>query len=471
MKQLLLIAIISITINSTSFGQTNRIYLDSNWRETTASNAAYYEEWKEDRSGMNGSFKEFYISGKLKKKCNYKDDFLDGLSTSYYENGQLESKGSYKYGKRDGKWESWYENGQLQSREIYVTLFKEKMKLNDITSYQIGEQEEWYEDGQLRLKGKYDKGEKVGVWQSWHENGKLKSEGKYVDGYKEGIWKFWYDGGQIKEKGSFKEGGEIGLWESWHENGQMASKGNYVVVPKKEGYYYTGLPTDKDGLWESWYDNGQLAEILKYRKGDLVGTAEQWHLNGKKAAEYDFGKGKLLSGWDKDGSALVTNGEGKMKHYDFEGNLISSGNYKNGHKVGNWKFFVEEDYSYIKTFEGDEPTEIEKRSSILKDKIFTIVEESAEPVGGMRNFYMYIKRTLKYPRVAKRLGYDGKVFLSFIIDKEGRVTHAYVVKSVCFSLDREALRIVRNSPNWKPGMQYGRAVRQKMTFPLNFRLN
>ena len=88
----------------------------------------------------------------------------------------------------------------------------------------------------------------------------------------------------------------------------------------------------------------------------------------------------------------------------------------------------------------------------------------------MNVFYSYIRTNLEYPKAAKKLNQQGKVFLSFVIDKKGQITYAQVVRGVGFSLDREALRILRESPNWHSGKQRGRAVRQKMVFPINFRL-
>lgn len=104
------------------------------------------------------------------------------------------------------------------------------------------------------------------------------------------------------------------------------------------------------------------------------------------------------------------------------------------------------------------------------DKVFTIVEESAAPVGGMTTFYKHIKKNLKYPRQAKRMGIEGKVFLSFIVDRDGSITDIQVIRGIGGGCDEEAVRILKGSPKWKPGKQRGRPVRQKMTFPINFKL-
>jgi protein TonB len=105
------------------------------------------------------------------------------------------------------------------------------------------------------------------------------------------------------------------------------------------------------------------------------------------------------------------------------------------------------------------------------ETIFKIVEESAMPKGGMSEFYKYVKKNLDYPRQAKRMGIEGKVFLEFIVNKDGSIVNAKVIRGIGGGCDEEALRIIQDSPKWNPGKQRGKAVRQRMTFPLNFQLN
>lgn len=116
------------------------------------------------------------------------------------------------------------------------------------------------------------------------------------------------------------------------------------------------------------------------------------------------------------------------------------------------------------------PVEEEPEEEEVVDQIFTIVEESAAPEGGMKSFYKYIRKNLSYPRQAKRMGIEGKVFLSFIVDKDGSITNISVIRGIGGGCDEEATRILKEAPKWKPGKQRGRAVKQKMTFPINFKL-
>jgi periplasmic protein TonB len=102
--------------------------------------------------------------------------------------------------------------------------------------------------------------------------------------------------------------------------------------------------------------------------------------------------------------------------------------------------------------------------------IFTVVEETAAPIGGMSAFYEYVAKKIKYPAQAKRMGIEGKVFVEFVIEKDGTITDVKAIKGIGGGCDQEAERILAAAPKWKPGKQRGKPVRQKMVLPINFKL-
>ncbi len=95
------------------------------------------------------------------------------------------------------------------------------------------------------------------------------------------------------------------------------------------------------------------------------------------------------------------------------------------------------------------------------DEIFTIVEESASFPGGLQAWAKFLQKELKYPRQAQRMGIEGRVFIQFIVERDGSLTDIKVVKGIGAGCDEEAVRVLKNSPKWKPGKQRGKAVRQK----------
>ena len=101
------------------------------------------------------------------------------------------------------------------------------------------------------------------------------------------------------------------------------------------------------------------------------------------------------------------------------------------------------------------------------EQVFTKVEKMPEYPGGVLAMQLYLQTNIKYPQAAN--GAEGRILVQFIIDTDGSVTEAKVVKPVNLHLDAEALRVINAMPKWKPGTQKGKAVRVKYTIPINFR--
>ena len=99
------------------------------------------------------------------------------------------------------------------------------------------------------------------------------------------------------------------------------------------------------------------------------------------------------------------------------------------------------------------------------------VEEMPSFPGGLSALFNYLSMNVKYPIVAEENGIQGRVIVAFIVEKDGSITDARVVKSIDPSLDREALRVIRSMPRWIPGKQDGVPVRVKYNVPVNFRLS
>ncbi len=105
------------------------------------------------------------------------------------------------------------------------------------------------------------------------------------------------------------------------------------------------------------------------------------------------------------------------------------------------------------------------------EQVFLIVEDQPEPSGGMGAFYEYLGKNIRYPEQARRMGVEGRVFVEFVVDKDGSLTNVRVVKGIGAGCDEEAVRVVNGAPNWKPGKQRGRPVKVKMTVPVFFKLS
>jgi periplasmic protein TonB len=137
---------------------------------------------------------------------------------------------------------------------------------------------------------------------------------------------------------------------------------------------------------------------------------------------------------------------------------------------------IEEEIDVKFDVEASEETKIQEVVVVAEEpkeeveEIFTIVEEPASPKGGMPAFYKYVGEKVKYPAQARRMGIEGKVFVEFVIGKDGSISEVRAVKGIGAGCDEEAVRIVQGAPSWTPGKQRGKAVKQRMVLPITFKL-
>ncbi len=106
----------------------------------------------------------------------------------------------------------------------------------------------------------------------------------------------------------------------------------------------------------------------------------------------------------------------------------------------------------------------------VEEEVFMVVENMPEFPGGMGELMKFLSKNIKYPTIAQENGVQGRVIVQFVVNKDGSIVDPVVVRSVDPYLDKEALRVVKAMPKWKPGMQRGKAVRVKYTVPVTFKL-
>ena len=184
------------------------------------------------------------------------------------------------------------ENNQLVKKKVETAFSNTKAKTDDI--YRT-----WHSNGQLSSEGKYENGEKVGVWKGWFSNGQLAVEGEYENREEVGIQRMWYLNGQLFHEGKYENGKEVGIHKWWHSNGQLEYEGKYengeeVGIHKGwyfnrqlscEGKYENGKEV---GIHRTWYLNGQLSSEGKYENGEEVGIHRVWDLNGELIFEEEY---------------------------------------------------------------------------------------------------------------------------------------------------------------------------------------
>ena len=106
-----------------------------------------------------------------------------------------------------------------------------------------------------------------------------------------------------------------------------------------------------------------------------------------------------------------------------------------------------------------------------EEVIFMVVESMPEFPGGQQALFKYLAENVKYPVIAQENGIQGRVICQFVVNKDGSIVDVVAVRSSGEpSLDKEAIRVIKSMPKWKPGKQRGKPVRVKYTVPVNFRL-
>jgi len=106
-----------------------------------------------------------------------------------------------------------------------------------------------------------------------------------------------------------------------------------------------------------------------------------------------------------------------------------------------------------------------------EEVVFMVVESMPEFPGGQQALFKYLSENIKYPVIAQENGIQGKVVCQFTVNKDGSIVDIEVVRSGGDpSLDKEAVRVIKTMPKWKPGKQRGKPVRVKFTVPVSFKL-
>jgi TonB family protein len=246
-------------------------------------------------------------------------------------------------------------------------------------------------------------------------------------------------------------------------NKSLAGKAEYFYL--NNGVYARSLyargeyeKNERVGKWEWWYANGQLKEVGYY---SVVNYGDNYY------SDINY---KIESFWDSTGNQLVKDGTGNICYFSNTA-LVSKGKYENGIRHGEWIDYFEngalrskEIYEHGKFIEG-----ISYKVS-GESFVYTIQEVQPEPEGGMQGFMGYLMRAMKYPKEARKKGIQGKVFVQFVVDKDGSVTDVAILKGIGGGCDEEAMRVMRECPKWNPGMQRGQPVKVRMSIPLIFKL-
>lgn len=126
----------------------------------------------------------------------------------------------------------------------------------------------------------------------------------------------------------------------------------------------------------------------------------------------------------------------------------------------NQEWFDPQEYDFVMVEPEPEPEEV-----------FMVVEDQPEFPGGTAALMEFLRKNIKYPSICRENNIQGRVLVTFVVNKDGSIVEVEIAKGVNPSLDKEAVRVISQMPKWKPGYQRGKPVRVKYSVPVNFRLN
>lgn len=104
------------------------------------------------------------------------------------------------------------------------------------------------------------------------------------------------------------------------------------------------------------------------------------------------------------------------------------------------------------------------------DEIYTFVEVMPEFPGGQEAMYTYLGKNLQYPADALEAKLKGTVYITFVVNLDGSIADVRVLRGISPSLDKEAIRVVKSMPKWRPGSMNGKTVRTQLNLPVKFLL-
>jgi len=168
----------------------------------------------------------------------------------------------------------------------------------------------------------------------------------------------------------------------------------------------------------------------------------------------------------------VKEGNGYTKEYDEITQCFVEGKYDGGMKKGEWKGKHKNiNFTFAEFYKADTLVSGESTDSVGNKHQYIQVQETAEYIGGMDELRKFLAQNIKYPAFEREKSIQAKVFIQFIIDKNGEVTQVSVKRWGHPGLDQEAVRVVSNMPKWKPGIVRGIPVRYRYVLPINFKIN
>jgi TonB family protein len=241
---------------------------------------------------------------------------------------------------------------------------------------------------------------------------------------------------------------------------------------------------NQEGSSIFYHENGVVKIKASFEKGFVSGDVRSWYPDGKsqsiefflaEKASGSVGNSVLVDYWDSLGNQMIIKGTGFCKCvFNILSNskkILEEGKLIEGTRDSVWIGYHNNGLKYFEEIYSK--GELQSGQSFDKSGnqyFYKSVEEMAVLGETFNNFYEHVGKTLQYPKEARRKRIQGKVFVEFVIDRDGSVTNVKAIRGIGHGCDEEAIKAVKSSPPWSPGRQRGQPVRQRMVLPIDFKI-
>lgn len=243
-------------------------------------------------------------------------------------------------------------------------------------------------------------------------------------------------------------------------------------VLQMQGTSKTKDDASKEGEFIFYYENGNKKAVTNYIKSRPNGICAEWYENGNKKLEGEyiedektfFGTLKVLQFWNSKEVHAVVDGNGDYEEVsEF---FFASGKIKDGFKDGLWEGYDKKmGYTFSENYENKKFVSGVSIDSSKVSRSYKVVETRPVPKKGYEDFYKHVGKKFKIPNMPKGAG--GKIYLKFIVDKEGQIVEPKILKGIGYGADEEALRVVSSYTNFAPGEIRGIKVRCTFSLPIS----
>lgn len=233
----------------------------------------------------------------------------------------------------------------------------------------------------------------------------------------------------------------------------------------------------REGQTIYYYENGNKESSVFYSNGKKIGKEYNWYDNGNLKSELEYFENKdkkedfkINNYWNLQKERKVADGNGDYQDIDEDG-YEESGKVKDGVPDGTWKGKnLQQKYTFVENYKNGKLISGITTDSLSIEHPYDIVYQPPTPKKGIDSFYKFIGLNLHIPQEARGKIF-GKIFLSFTIDKTGKLVEPTILKGIGHGLDESAINVITFAKNWNPGIKRGIPVRVKYTLPITIAKN